>query len=151
MFSTVPVTEGPQPAWLDRLIAATFVVTAAGIVWLLLSVTPDAKGYDTHTQLGLSPCSWPGSMGIPCPTCGATTAACHLVHLNPVRAVITQPFGAAVALLGLAAASVAAFCLARRRSFLDVYAQLPIARLVVGMVLLLLLSWLYKYLTFEAV
>jgi hypothetical protein len=89
-------------------------------------------------------------MGLPCPTCGATTAACHLVHGNLLAAFATQPFGAAVAAAGLVAGVVALWCLALRRSLLDIYAQLPVARILVGGTLLFVLSWGYKCLVFEA-
>jgi len=148
VFTTVSLREGPQAAWLDRLIAATVAGCAIGCTWILWTVTPDAKGYDTHTQLGLQPCSWPLTMGVPCPTCGATTAACYLVHGQPWSALVTQPFGAAVALAGLVAGVMAFYCLVRRRSFLDLWAHLPLARIVVYGVFLLTGSWIYKYMTF---
>ena len=150
MFTTVSVREGPQAAWLDRLVSATVAACAIGCTVLLLAVTPDGKGYDTHTQLGMRPCSWPLTMGIPCPTCGATTAACYLVHGRPWSAFVTQPFGATVAFLGLCAGVLALFCLFRGRSFLQLWSRVSIASIVVYGSLLLLASWLYKYLMFAA-
>jgi hypothetical protein len=148
VISTVPVQDGPQAPWLDRTVAATVVLAAAGSAWLLARLTPDPRGFDTHTQLGMAPCRWPGAYGVPCPTCGATTAACLLVHGRPLQAVAAQPFGAALAAAGLVAGAVALWCLLRRRSFLDVAAQAPWPRLFVVGSVLLLGSWLYKYLTF---
>lgn len=134
--------------WLDRTIALLIVGSAIAVTALLLRAVPDPKGYDTHTQLGLSPCSWPMTHGMPCPTCGATTAACLLVHGRPLAAIATQPFGAAAAVAGLAFAGIAAWCLLRARSFLDVYRQLPRAQLLLAAIVLLLLSWWYKCSTF---
>jgi len=144
----VPLREGPGPVWLDRGIAIAVVAAAVACTALLLSVDPDPRGYDTHVQLGMAPCSWPRVYGIPCPTCGATTAACLLVHGHPLQAVATQPFGAAIAAAGLVAAAAAAWCLLRGRSALDVYVQLPRGRLLLAGIALLLGSWLYTYLTF---
>jgi hypothetical protein len=119
-----------------------------GASWLLWQLEPDPRGYDTHVQLGLPRCSWPVTYGFPCPTCGATTAACQLVHGNVLQAVATQPFGAAIAAAGLAAGAAALWCLLRRRSFLDLVAQVDWLRALWLGIVLLLLSWLYKYLTF---
>lgn len=148
MFSTVPVGDGPAPAWLDRSVAALLVLLGLGFVWLLFGVEPDPRGYDTHVQLGMSPCGWPRTHGMPCPTCGATTAAALLVRGRALQAVAAHPFGAAVALAGLAAAATALYCLLARRSWLDLFAQLPLRLLLPGGILLLGLSWLYKCLTF---
>ena len=61
---------------------------------------------------------------------------------------VTQPFGVALALAGLVLAAAAAVCLFRRRSFLDFLSWLPYGTIIVSGVVLLLLSWWYKYLTF---
>lgn len=140
--------DGPRPAWVDRLVAGAILALAIVCVVLLGSVAPDARGYDTHAQLGLRPCGWPRTLGIPCPTCGATTAACHLVHGQPLAALAAHPFGAAVAAFGLLLAAAAFWCLLARRSYLDLLAQLPRAKLLLGAIVLLAASWLWKYLTF---
>lgn len=148
VWSTVPVREGPRPVWCDRLVACAFAAAAVACTGILLGLEPDARGYDTHTQLGLSPCSWPGTLGIPCPTCGATTAACLLVHGRPFTALAVQPFGAALAAAGLLAGAAALWCLLRGRSFLDLLVQVRLHRLAFFAAVLLPLAWLYKCLTF---
>ena len=76
-------------------------------VFALSLVPPDPRGFGTHELLGMEPCGWADSGGIPCPTCGVTTAACHLVHLSPIKAVATHPFGAALAGFGIWLAGIA--------------------------------------------
>jgi hypothetical protein len=143
------VREGAVHPAIDRAVAAAIFLIAAGIVGLLLTLNPDPRGIGTHEQLGMAPCGWAqGPEGIPCPTCGVTTAACQLVHLHPVDAVLTQPFGVALALTGLALAATAVFCLVRQRAFLELIAWLPYGTILVGLTLLGLASWLYKYWTF---
>jgi hypothetical protein len=134
--------------WLDALVAALVVAAAvAAVVWLR-GAAPDGRGYDTHVQLGLAPCSWPVTHGGPCPLCGCTTAACHLVHGEPLRALWVQPFGALVAMAGLLLGGAAGWCLLRGRSFVDFWLRLPRARLFVLGIVLLLLAWCYKGYTF---
>ena len=146
----IPIQQSSVNPVVDRVVSAAIILIAAAMVLLLLSVSPDDRGHGTHEQLGMSPCSWAqGPDGFPCPTCGVTTAASHLVHLQPLQAVATQPFGAALALAGLALAVLALGCLVGRKSFLDFLAWLPYGSIVVGFTVLLLLSWGYKYLTFH--
>ena len=41
---------------------------------------PDPRGLGTHEQLGLAPCWIHQRFGVPCPTCGMTTAWAHAVR-----------------------------------------------------------------------
>ena len=43
-------------------------------------LTPNERGYRTHEQLGLPPCSFYALFGRRCPTCGSTTAFARLVR-----------------------------------------------------------------------
>lgn len=144
----IPRSEGPVAAWLDALVAALVAAAAVAVVMWLRAVAPDGRGYDTHVQLGLAPCSWPVTHGGPCPLCGCTTAACHLVHGEPLRALQVQPFGALVAAAGLLLGGAAGWSLLRGRSFVDFWLHLPRARLFVLGIVLLLLAWCYKWGTF---
>ena len=144
---STPIDEGPLPAWLDRLIAVAIVGTAVLCVVVLAGVHPDLRGHGTHEQLGLDPCGWPSQYGIPCPTCGVTTAACHLVHLSPWQSVRTQPFGFALAVSGMALGGLALWALVRGRSLMARMVAIPYGTLLGWGMILLLLSWLYVYLT----
>lgn len=95
----------------------------------------------------MAKCSWPIHYGIPCPTCGCTTAASHVVHLSPWKALVTQPFGAAAAVGGLIFAGFALHSLIRNRSFVERISLWRYPRIFVGGVVLLLVSWGYKWLT----
>lgn len=150
MIQTIAVRDGPVAPWLDRLVAAITVATAIGAVLLLGPVSADARGYGTHEQLGMQACSWPFVYGIPCPTCGCTTAAVDVIHGRLLTALATQPFGAVMCLVLLLAAAFCLWALWRGRSVMNVVARLPFGRLILGGVVLLLGSWLYKYLTFVA-
>ena len=85
----------PAPASpLERVLLAVFSLAGLAFCIALIVLTdPDVRGHGTHEQLGMSPCSWPGMYGEPCPTCGVTTAASLLLHLQPIAAFMTQPFG----------------------------------------------------------
>lgn len=147
---TVPLADGPVRPAIDRAIAGLVAAAASVCFGALLRITPDARGHGTHEQLGMDRCGWPLHYGVPCPTCGCTTAACELVHGRIVAAFVTQPFGAAIAAFGLLMGVHATLCLLRGRSFTDILVRLPFWRLVGGALLLLLASWGYKYLTWPS-
>ncbi len=147
----VPIEDSPSRPLVDRGIACVVIAVAIVFVSLLSSVEADPRGHGTHESLGMEPCSWPGQLGIPCPTCGVTTAATLMVHLSPIQSIVTQPFGAFLTLVGLWSAFIAAFCLARRRSFVAWIGFLPYGSIVVFGTVLLLLSWGYLWWTWDTV
>ena len=53
-----------------------------GLTLLLLAVwlQPNPHGFGTHQQLGLPPCTIQYWFGLPCPSCGGTTAFAHFVR-----------------------------------------------------------------------
>jgi hypothetical protein len=64
----------------QRLWAA---LVGGGILCLLgvaAMLSPNQRGYRTHEQLGLPPCSFYALFGRRCPTCGSTTAFARLVR-----------------------------------------------------------------------
>lgn len=143
---TVPLVHGPVSARLDRAVAATIAAAAAALTIALARVAPDPRGHGTHEQLGMPACGWPLHYGIPCPTCGCTTAACRIVHGDLLGAFVVQPFGAALMLAVLLVGAHAVACLVRGRSFVDLLVRLPFWRIVAGAVVLLLAAWGYKVL-----
>ncbi|MGC6487130.1 MAG: DUF2752 domain-containing protein [Planctomycetota bacterium] len=146
---TIPLADGPISAWADRLTAGVVATAAVALTYKLAGVGPDPRGHGTHEQFGMPPCGWPEVYGVPCPTCGCTTASAQLVHGDVIGAFVTQPFGAAVAALGLLAGAHALQCLARGRSFVDALVRLPFWGLTAGMFALFWAAWGYKYLTWE--
>ncbi len=112
-----PISELRGPAvgnalrfsWFGRLVLigggllllATFVVAAR--------LTPDERGYGTHRQLAwLAPCGFLQWSGLPCPSCGMTTAWAHMVRGQWGAAWRANPFGCELA---VAVALIAPWCL----------------------------------------
>ncbi|HEU4418986.1 MAG TPA: DUF2752 domain-containing protein [Planctomycetota bacterium] len=145
----IPLADGPVAAWVDRLAAVSTAAAAMAGVVMLWRVEPDARGHGTHEQFGMDPCGWPVAYGFPCPTCGCTTAACHLVHGHVLQAFATQPFGMLAAGAGVLLGAHALWCLARKRSFADLLVRLPFWRIVAAASALLLLAWGYKCLVWQ--
>ena len=132
----------PRPASpAERLLHVVVVLFVLGVYAALIGLESDARGHGTHEQLGMAPCAWPMRYGIPCPTCGVTTSATHLLQLRPLTAFATQPFGALLTLLGLVYVVTAVRYVWRGESLVARVADWPLGRLSLGAVALLLLSW----------
>jgi hypothetical protein len=147
---TIPRADGPIAPSVDAAIAGVVAVTGVTIVVGLAGLAPDARGHGTHEQLGWDACGWPRAYGYPCPTCGCTTAACAVVHGRLIEAFVVQPFGAVLALSGIALTVHAIACLVRGRSFADLLVRLPFWRIVFVSTMLLFASWAYKAWTWPA-
>lgn len=81
-----------------RVKAGAVALAALAILSLAVWLKPDARGFGTHEQLGLAPCSMVALVGLPCPTCGMTTAFSHTVRGQLWAAFLAQPFGLLLAL-----------------------------------------------------
>ena len=75
------------------LIACSSVLGTAA--WL----NADRAGMGTHQQLGLAPCGFLVGTGLPCATCGMTTAFTHAAHGNLLQSFLTQPAGMLLCLI----------------------------------------------------
>jgi hypothetical protein len=86
-----------------RLLLAAIGLLAAGLLATAWRLTPDARGYGTHEQLGMVPCWFMTRTGWPCPTCGMTTAWSYALRGDFRAALATNAGGAATCLLAIAA------------------------------------------------
>ncbi len=82
-----------------RLIAAVVAVACLALFAAAAYLTPDPAGVGTTTRLGLEPCNFLKTTGIPCAGCGLTTAFNHAVRWQFASAFYVQPLGAVLALL----------------------------------------------------
>lgn len=90
-----------------RAWASLIAVGCASILALAAMLNPDPRGYGTHEQLSLGrwgsgPCGMLVMTGLPCPTCGMTTAFAHTVRGQWLRAAYVQPAGFVLALATIA-------------------------------------------------
>jgi len=64
----------------QRLTLAGICLGLIGGFTLATQVTPDSRGFGTHQQFGLPPCSFQIMFSLPCPSCGGTTSFAHFVR-----------------------------------------------------------------------
>lgn len=78
--------------------AAWLALACGAVLGVAVYLHPDSRGLGTHRQLGLGPCGFVLTTGLPCPTCGMTTAFSHTVRGQLIRAFFAQPAGMLLAL-----------------------------------------------------
>ncbi|MCE2885121.1 MAG: DUF2752 domain-containing protein [Planctomycetaceae bacterium] len=128
-----------------RYRAAAWVAAATGsllvVAWML---PPASDGFGTHRALGLPPCSWPARFGLPCPSCGMTTAFALASKGRIVESFATQPMGCVLALAAGMTLVGSIWTLATGRTLWPVYGRMWNARLAWILGIAALLAWAYK-------
>lgn len=117
-------------------LALTPLITAAGL-------QPDPAGHGTHLQLGLAPCGFLVASGLPCGTCGMTTAFTHAANGNLLAAAAVQPAGALLALLCAVAALTGFYATWTGLPFVRLLGALVRGRVVLAAIAVFLITWGY--------
>jgi hypothetical protein len=76
-----------------RLLSVLGLIASTTVVVFAFRLDPDPRGYGTHEQLGLPPCGFLRDHGVPCISCGMTTAFAAMAHGQPLLALRSNPFG----------------------------------------------------------
>ena len=117
-----------MPAAAPVRLADRLVWGAAGAVaWPVLGTAawlhPDARGFGTHQQLGLPPCTFEAMTRVPCPGCGLTTSFAAMAHGHVVEALRAHLMGPLLFALTVAVAAAAPGGVRRGWSVLRVLSQ----------------------------
>jgi len=132
---------------LARGVAAAVIGGCVLLFAVALRLEPAAGGVGTHEQLGLAPCGMMMLWGVPCPTCGMTTAFAHAARGRLASAFHAQPAGLTlVVAIGLAAMA-AGKTLVTARTYRVNWFRLSPTRVGFGVVALMLGGWVYKIVT----
>ncbi|MCA9063629.1 MAG: DUF2752 domain-containing protein [Planctomycetaceae bacterium] len=105
MSDTSPPEQATEAGVMPRMTTSERVLIAmAGMAVLVLFgvalyLTPDSRGFGTHEQLGLPPCTFKTLCGKPCPHCGMTTSFSLLVRGQFNASVQANPSGILLASL----------------------------------------------------
>jgi hypothetical protein len=107
-LTTPDVTlAAPPRRLLDRALWALALLATWPVVALSFWLRPDARGFGTHQQLGLPPCSFEAVTRVPCPGCGLTTSFTNAAHLHVVDAFRAHLMGPLLFALTVAVAAAA--------------------------------------------
>ena len=136
-----PAAERPGSA---RAIAGLVLVGCVLLLAVAARLEPAAGGIGTHEQLGHPPCSVPMLWGVPCPTCGMTTAFAHAARGQMASAFHAQPAGLSLALAAAVAAVAAGRTLVTGRAYRINWTRVSPLGVGFGVVGVLLGGWVYK-------
>jgi len=98
-----------------RLVLGAIGLGLVFLFALAAFLKPSPFQLGTHQQLGLPPCSFLVLFGVPCPTCGMTTAWACLMHGELLRAFQANTGGVLLAVLAMAAVPWSMFSAVRGR------------------------------------
>jgi hypothetical protein len=127
-----------------RLRAAVVLVVCATVLAVAAWLRPDPTGYGSHQQLGQAPCSWITMWGIPCPTCGMSTAFAHTVRGHAIEAVRAQPLGFLLAVATIVALLHSLYELTTGRGWRINWYRVRPWWVITGVLLSLSAAWAYK-------
>ncbi|MEO0965444.1 MAG: DUF2752 domain-containing protein [Planctomycetota bacterium] len=128
-----------------RLVAAGVAVAAAVVLALAAWMQPSSAGHGTHTQIGLPPCGFEMTTGLPCATCGMTTSFAHAADGRFLASFLTQPAGFVLAVLTAIALIVGGYIAATGADPRPLKSLLS-AKLLLAFGGLILAAWCYKLL-----
>lgn len=81
----------------ERLLAVLLTIGIPVVMGIAVWLTPDPKGFGTHQQLGMPPCTFRTVTGLNCPHCGLTTSFSWFVRGQWQRAGRANPAGLVLA------------------------------------------------------
>jgi hypothetical protein len=133
-----PITSATQA----RVVAALVLAGCLGVLGLAAWLEPDPRGYGTAERFG-GPCGMLVTTGLPCPTCGMTTAFAYAVRGRFLAAAWAQPAGLVLALATGALAGVSLWTLGRGR-WPQISVWIMPHHLFLILLVVLLGGWAYK-------
>ena len=137
---------GGRPV-LARATAGLVLVGCVSLFAVAARLDPAAGGIGTHEQLGLPPCGMAMIWGLPCPTCGMTTAFAYAARGQFAAAFHAQPAGLTLALATGLGAFAAGGTLVTGRSYRVNWSRVPPTAVGFGVVAVVLGAWAYKVAT----
>jgi hypothetical protein len=140
----VDSTGQARGAGLSRRQRVLSAAVGAGLVVLLavaVILRPSERGYGTHQQLGLPPCTFQWMFGRRCPSCGMTTAWAWMVRGDVVSAAKANVGGTLLATAAVIAAPWLLVSAARGRWVVTPPRDGVLAAAAIVVVVITLVDW----------
>jgi hypothetical protein len=136
--------HGGQTSVGGRLAWAGVAVCCLAVLLVARWLQPDKRGFGTHEQIGMPPCGMVLVTGLPCPTCGMTTAFSLVMHGHPWLAARVQPAGAVLCLGTILLLGLAVYVSVSGRGPRVNWDRLGPTRVALAFALLLIGGWAFK-------
>jgi Protein of unknown function (DUF2752) len=149
-LSAQPRTLHPL-GWPIRCLLLLAAAATMGLWGIARRLEPDPRGFGTHTQLGMRPCSFLRMTGRLCPTCGMTTSFAWFVRGRIDRSWQANPAGSVVALVSFPLAVWLVLCATANKPVGFRSLSRPLLFLLVVAVVLSIASWLVRLIVSPAV
>lgn len=143
-MTTTRNEASPRPIS-QRLLWLAIGAGSLAVLAVALAIEPDARGYGTHTQLGLPPCGFLFLTGSPCPGCGLTTAFAHGVRGQWSMAASANPFGLALFFVVCACVPLGLTAALRGWSFSEVIDRFGLNRWALAVAGCGILVWVVRF------
>lgn len=127
-----------------RLVAAGLAVVLIVPMVVAATLQPDRRGFGTHQQLGLPPCTIYAVCGFRCPTCGGTTAWANLVRGRGRDALAANVGATLLGLVDLAGAAWLLLSAIRGRWFLGLPSAFCLAWVMIAVTVVTLIDWVVR-------
>ncbi len=130
---------------LQQLLWWSIVSGSILLLAVAAAIEPDARGYGTHTQLGLPPCGFLSLTGSPCPGCGLTTAFAHGIRGQWSMAASANPLGLALFLVVCACVPLGAAAALRGWSLDEVVQRFELNRWALALAGCAVVVWVARF------
>ena len=127
-----------------RMVAGLVLVGCVAVLATAAWLEPDPAGYGTHRQLGVSACGMMATTGVPCPTCGMTTAFSLAIRGRWIEALQAQAAGTLLVIaVGLTCATAGSVLLTGKVWLVNWF-RVSAVKLVFLSLAILLGAWIVK-------
>lgn len=141
-----PIQSPRRLGWRGRGVAALVAGACLAVLMAAAYLTPDPAGVGTTTRIGLRPCGFLQTTGLPCAACGMTTSFNHFVRGDLVASFWVQPMGFVLAIATGFCFWGGAYVAATGRPAHRLLQRLPGVKIVIGAVGFGIAAWGWKIL-----
>jgi hypothetical protein len=142
----VPGSNSTALSSRSRFLAAVMGVGLLVLLALAALLRPDPRGWGTHEQLGLPPCTFLAWFGKRCPACGMTTSWAYFVHGQPLEALKTHASGTLLAVAATVGAALTLGVAIRGQKIVWRDSETALVAVSLTLVGLILLEWVLRLL-----